>query len=92
MNIFRKQPGETLDYDVEFEDWIPSGDNIVSEVTTVEPGLTKVSTAINVVLHSVKVMVSGGTDGVTYRITTRITTALGRVKEQDFRIKVKEIS
>lgn len=40
--------------------------------------------------HRVKVWLSGGVDGVTYKLTLTIETEDGRVKEVDFRLKVKE--
>lgn len=39
----------------------------------------------------VKVWLSGGTNGVTYKLTVTITTTAGRVKEVDFRMKIKEL-
>lgn len=86
-----KQPGETLDYDVEFEDWMPAGDTIIAEDTTVPAGLIKDSTAINVSSHVVKVWLKGGTSGVRYKCTTKITTQQGRIKEKEFYLKVREL-
>jgi hypothetical protein len=38
----------------------------------------------------VKVWTSGGTDGVTYKITATLTTVGGRTKQAEIRVKVKE--
>jgi hypothetical protein len=37
-----------------------------------------------------KVYTSGGTDGVTYKITATVTTTGGRVKQAEIKVKVKE--
>jgi hypothetical protein len=42
------------------------------------------------VSHRVKVWLSGGNDGVTYKLTLTIETEDGRKKEVDFKLKVKE--
>jgi hypothetical protein len=38
----------------------------------------------------VKVFVSGGVDGVDYKVSATITTAGGRIKQGDFVVKVRE--
>jgi hypothetical protein len=39
----------------------------------------------------VKVILSGGTDGEAYKVTVRLTTSAGLVKEVDFQVKIKEV-
>lgn len=41
--------------------------------------------------YRVKVWCSGGRDGATYKLTVRMTSNAGRVKEVDFKLKIKEI-
>jgi hypothetical protein len=90
LEKWTKQPGETLDFDISFADWLAArADTIASHTVTVEAGLTKeLSTALNGV---VKVWFSGGTDGQTYKVTVTVTTVGGRVKHAEITIKVKEI-
>lgn len=90
LEKWTKQPGETLDFDISFADWLTArADTIVSHTVTVDAGLTReLSTAIDGV---VKVWLSGGTDGQTYKVTVTVTTVGGRVKAAEIAIKVKEI-
>lgn len=89
MNIFFKQPSETLDYDFYFSEWMPSGDSLASSVV-VAPGLTlgaKTEPGGSIV----KQFISGGVDQATYKVTCTITTAQGRVKEVDITIMVRDV-
>ena len=91
LGTFTQQPHEVLDYDFDYSEWIPSGDTIIAAVATADVGLTLGSTIINPVNHQVvKQWISGGTDGTTYKVQLTATTTGGRVKEIEFKIKVKE--
>jgi hypothetical protein len=85
---YTKQPGDKLDYDIDFNEWLSSGDSLASVNVTADTGITIVNSTI--VVSMVKVWLSGGNDGETYKITVKVTTDEGRIKEQEFRIKVKE--
>ena len=91
MKTYKKQPADVLDYDTNFADWMPAADSISSKTVTAETGITIVTSSFNVNTHVVKVWLSGGTDGTSYKITVRIVTVGGRTKERDFRVRVKEI-
>lgn len=89
---FEKQPDDVQDFDIDFSEWLtgmadtapgPTGADV-----TVDTGLTILASALNDGV--VKVWTSGGTDGVTYKITATVTTAGGRVKQAEIRVKVKE--
>lgn len=100
MITFTKQPTEILPYDIDFEEWIAGivgGDEVESATCTVvsaTSGPTSALTIDSVQLitdtQRVKVWTSGGTNGVTYKLTLVMLTAAGRRKEVDFRIKIKE--
>ena len=91
VGTFTQQPNDVLDYDVNFTDFLSEGDLIVDAAVTVAPlGLT---VAVPVVIDSgrrVKLWVQGGSSGVTYKIDLRVTTDLGRVKEDEVRMRIKE--
>jgi len=38
----------------------------------------------------VKVFANAGTDGVTYKVTVTMTTASGRIKQDEFTVRVKD--
>lgn len=94
LEKYQKQPGEVLDYDIDFSTAYLSGLGDTApgpaglEVTA-EPGITvDYAELIN---GRVKVWLSGGTDGVTYKVTATITTLGGRTKQAEIAVKVKEI-
>ena len=92
MNLgnFTKQPVEIIDYDIDYSEWLTAGDNVQGATVEVSPvGLTVESTFIND--PRVKIWVSGGTTGTTYKLTVTATTAYGRVKQDEFKVKVKDI-
>lgn len=90
LGNFTKQPVDVVDYDVDYSEWLTTGDNVQSTEVTVTPtGLTIESVFVND--PRIKVWCSGGTDGTTYKLTLTTTTADGRVKQDEFRVKVKEI-
>lgn len=91
LGTFNKQPVEVLDYDIDYSEWLTAGDNVQSiAAPLVEPaGLVVDSTFVNDPV--VKIWLSGGISGTTYKITVTMTTADGRVKQDEFRVKVKDI-
>lgn len=92
MNIgnFTKQPVEVNDYDLDYSEWLTAGDNVQAATVDVMPaGLTVESVFIND--PRIKVWVSGGSDGVQYKLTVTMTSADGRVKQDEFKIRVKEV-
>lgn len=88
MNTFTKQSTELLDYKLDFSEWLAGGDTISSTDETIPDGLTldkKVTDSTMVTLF-----IKGGTDGETYKVTSKVTTTSGLIKEVDFQIKVKD--
>ena len=99
LGRFTKQPAETLDYDIDFTEFLADGDLLVTtgdppvpeplSVTVLPAGLTLGPT---VVLGGLKVKqwVSGGTNGVSYKVTLTLTSNAGRVKQVEFVVRVKD--
>jgi hypothetical protein len=88
LAVFYKQPSEVLDYDIDFTEWMTPGDSIATATATSDAGITLGATTI--IGYVVKQWVSGGTDGNSYKVTVKVTTNGGRVKEADFRVRVRE--
>ena len=87
---FTKQPADLQDYDIDFTEWLAGfADTGASHVVAVDTGITKVSSTL--VAGVVKVWLSGGLDGTSYKITATLTTTGGRVKQAEVTIKVKEV-
>jgi hypothetical protein len=102
LGTYTQQPHEVLDYDIDFIDWIPDSDTIISasSVATVvfTASLTPPADLIlgvplidPVTDQVVKQWVSGGTNKTTYKIQLTAVTAEGRTKEAEFKLKIKEI-
>lgn len=91
LGIFTQQPRENLDYDIDYAPWLPTNDGIDTQLvehTADPPGELVLVVAPNSTF--IKVWVSGGQPNVTYKITVTITTDDGRIKQVEFKIKVKD--
>lgn len=92
LATFTKQPADVQDYDIDYSEYCASftpADTVLgTPVVTADPGITVVNTAC--IDNVVKVFLSGGTTGTTYKVTCRATTTGQRVKEVEIKIKVKE--
>ena len=89
MDSFYKQPTERLDYDVDFTEWLPNGDAIISTATSSSPaGLTIYVTDAATLIP--KLWVSGGVDKKSYILSVTVETQQGRTKEVNFKVKVKD--
>ena len=93
LGTFTQQPNEVLDYDLDFDDWLPTADYIDSVELFVTPTMpTPPSYAIAPSSTRVKVWVyAGGTSGTAYKFTVRATTNDQRVKEAEIKVRIKEV-
>lgn len=91
MNLFQKQPADQLDYDLDFSDWLTPTDTItgVVAVSNVPTELEVLSASVTGPL--VKIWLRGGVNGTTYKVTSTISTQEGRIKELEFKIRVREL-
>lgn len=87
MKKFHKDPNATLDYSINWEDWL-AGDTITTSNWTTTAGITIESDSNTATLASV--WLSGGTARDNYTITNAITTAGGRVDDRSISIKCVE--
>jgi hypothetical protein len=95
-----KQPVERVDYDIDYSEWLTANDNVESVVVTVFPDESvmipvphdrlHVLTAV-VIDPIIKLWIEGGRNGVTYKVSLTMTTADGRIKQDEFKLKVKDI-
>jgi hypothetical protein len=89
MDTYYKQPTERLDYDVDFSEWLPAGDAIITTAVVSAPvGLTILITDGATLIP--KLWVEGGVDAITYIIEVTCETQYGRTKEVNFKLKVKD--
>lgn len=85
----KKQSIERTDYNIDYSHWLTGDDSISSYTVTANDDALVVEGLV--IDKTINLWVSGGIDGVTYKITITVTTAQGRIKEDEFKIKVKDI-
>jgi len=86
-----KQPIEKLDFDIHYDDWLTPGDGISEKNITVEIDLAGlVCPFFTVSGTTIKVWLLGGANNVTYRVTVTVETDDGRIKQDEFKVKVKD--
>lgn len=85
---YEKDPDAVLDYGIDWADWVPSSDSIVSSSWSAPVGITVDSDSLNDTVCVV--WLSGGTVGQIYEVTCHITTDDGREDDRSLLIKVVE--
>lgn len=88
MSSFVKDPDATLDYTINWANWL-EGDEISTSVWTVETGLTEPRPPV-MDTSSTTVWLSGGTVGVAYSVQNRISTVAGRIDDRTLTISIEE--
>lgn len=85
-----KDPSDKLDYAVDWDQWLESGESITDVDWTVETGLTKASdpTESNTA-KTATVWLEGGSNGEDYTVACKITTSAGRIVERSFVVQVR---
>lgn len=90
LGSFTQQPAEKEAYTVNYALDLNQGDRVTNSVATVSPGgLTIVKTTV--IDNSVRILLAGGTHSVRYKITVTTDTAEGRVMQDEFMVKVREL-
>lgn len=83
-----KDPAATLDYSLDWRDWLAAGETVSSHVVTAPAGITLVSDSAASGIVSFRL--SGGTAGRHYDITVEITTSIGQVDQRTIRVPVSD--
>ena len=86
------QPGETLDYDIDYDEWLNSDDDLVTppDIVISAAGLDVPTPVIIESGRALKLWVSAITPG-TYKVTVTTTTRLGRIKQDEIKVRVKDV-
>lgn len=90
MSTYLKDPGEKLDYTVNWADFLAVGETIPdagSSTWTVPSGLTNHTTSRTTTAATI--WLSGGTHGEEYVVTNQITTSSGRIAERSIKLIVR---
>lgn len=93
LGFINKQPGEVLDFDINYAPvLLGRTDALAFALATAAPaGLTVVNAIVNPVTMTTQVIVSGGTDMVTYRVTIKTSTDNGLLYEDEVDVIVEEV-
>lgn len=84
---FTKDPDATLDYEVDWSDWL--GEDTISSVAWTAPaGLTQESSENTTTTATI--WLSGGTAGAYYSVVCRVTTVAGRIDDRTIVIRVAD--
>lgn len=87
--IMNKAPADLLDYDVDFQRWLPSDDIVVAAYATITES-TAIITQVENSESVARVWISGGAAGETGHVTVKINTRGGRIKETCFKLRIRE--
>jgi hypothetical protein len=90
LPVIEKIDTSVLDYSFDWRKWLtPISDSISSFTVTADDGITIDSESqLNGI---VTVFISGGTSGITYDVTCKITTDDGRIDSRTIKIKGVEL-
>jgi hypothetical protein len=89
IGAFVKDPNSTIDFAVDWAEWLSSGDTVSSSSWEVPTGLTVSSASVaNNVTRS---FLTGGLAGVDYMITNRVTTQGGRIEDRSILVQVRQL-
>lgn len=86
---YTKDPGATLDYCIDWTNWLGDDDTISASAWTVQAGLTSGSPSIANAKKAV-IWLSAGTPLTKYRATNTIASAAGRIDERSIFVTIKE--
>jgi hypothetical protein len=89
-----KDPDSTLDYTIDWTDWLSTSETVSSVSYTVPSGIST-STAIGgtataTTSTTTRVTLTGGTAGTIYTIKASMETNQGRTVVRNFRVKVED--
>ena len=94
LATYKQQPADRLDYDIWFahdpdgaEDWLVNSDTLASVDMMQPEGLDVIA------MHfpdRVKLWVTGGISGTTYKITLTVHTVAERSKQVELRFRIKD--
>ena len=92
---YEKQPAEVKDYDIDYSEWLGPVADTVASTTAIVTSVTETVPTLEIdsimeTSTTVKLWVSGGTGGVSYKVTVQMTTAGGRLDESELVFKVKD--
>ncbi len=90
IGTINQQPDDVLDYDIDVTALVEGGDGIASVASAITPATGLTVDPIETDDATVKLWIGPGTAG-TYKVEVTVTTNNGRVKEDEIRVKIKDV-
>ena len=90
LGTAKQQPSERLLYTVDYAEVLTDEDHPEVATVTVTPEGLNVDTPFTVDTR-VRFWVSGGTSGVSYKVELTVTTADGRILQDEITLRIKEL-
>ncbi len=86
---FLLDPNAVLDFEIDFTQWLATGETIVSTVIEADEGVTVAPEGRPTTTGGgvVTVWLTGGTVGAVYDVTCRISTTAGRTDDRTIRVR-----
>lgn len=93
MPVYAKDPSSTVDFSIDWSDWLAADEQIVSAAWNIEPSLAGGLQAGQLIdAGSVRgVFVSGGSAGDRYRLTCHVVTDAGRSADRSLALRLMEL-
>lgn len=82
----RKQAGERLDYVRSYADWLADGDSIIAADT---PVVSDIDAEPVIDDKVVRLLLSGGVAGASYKVNLKVTTRHGKSKTDTIKVRVR---
>ena len=89
MAVRLKDPQESIDYAVDWSDFLASGETISASSWASSSTALAIGT-VSATTDTTAVFVSGGTVGDVYRVTNKVTTTQTRIAERSVIVRVEE--
>ncbi|MND20856.1 hypothetical protein D3C76_48060 [compost metagenome] len=97
MLAVSKRALDRLDYDLDFSKWVSDDDTLTGAeaqavIKSSDPDAETDLTvdAVSVFGMLVKLWLSAGTNGASYAVTVTATTSGGRIKQEEFTLRIKD--
>lgn len=98
LGTVSKQPADQLDYPIDYSRWIPDEDEILTVTHAIEPAaedddedhLRVDAVRVDPENPALTVWVSRGQKSKTYKVSVTVATRGGRIKEADFKVRIRD--
>lgn len=89
IGAFVKDPNSTIDFAVDWAEWLNTGDNVSVSSWEVPSGISLSSSSVT--NNVTRAFLTGGTAGIDYLITNRVTTQGGRIEDRSILVQVRQL-